>query len=222
MPSLIRRAAAVLALAVAGMAIGPAALAAEPVSAVAQPDEVWFGPDLDWTEDAPDGYVDRLGAIPSLYELTLPYPIDDNAAAQWRTSARAVATQGAVLVLSLLPSKDLEDLTDADAVAAEDLLAEVHDQYGTQQLVRFAPEMNGTWISWGQQPTAFIDAFSRVADTIHDGDSGALTVWAPSYGSGYPFGLAEGRLDSISTTDLAKLDTDGDDEIGRASCRERV
>ena len=213
MPSLIRRAAAVLALAVAGMAIGPAALAAEPVSAVAQPDEVWFGPDLDWTEDAPDGYVDRLGAIPSLYELTLPYPIDDNAAAQWRTSARAVATQGAVLVLSLLPSKDLEDLTDADAVAAEDLLAEVHDQYGTQQLVRFAPEMNGTWISWGQQPTAFIDAFSRVADTIHDGDSGALTVWAPSYGSGYPFGLAEGRLDSISTTDLAKLDTDGDDEI---------
>ena len=178
-----------------------------------QPNEVWFGPDLDWTADSPDGYVDRLGATPSLYELTLTYPLDQNAESQWRTSARAVAAQGGVLVLSLLPSAPLDELTADDAAAIEALLTEVKTQYGTQQLVRFAPEMNGTWISWGQQPTAFVDAFTLVADSVHDGDSGALMVWAPSYGSGYPFGLAEGRLDSISATDLAKLDTDGDDEI---------
>ena len=178
-----------------------------------QPNEVWFGPDLDWTADSPDGYVDRLGATPSLYELTLTYPLDQNAESQWRTSARAVAAQGGVLVLSLLPSAPLDELTADDAAATEALLTEVKTQYGTQQLVRFAPEMNGTWISWGQQPTAYIDAFTLVADSVHNGDSGALMVWAPSYGSGYPFGLAEGRLDTISATDLAKLDTDGDDEI---------
>jgi hypothetical protein len=217
-PSLIRRAAAVLALVAAGAVLGPAALApAFAASADApQPDEVWFGPDLDWNADAPDGYAGRLGATPSQYELTLPYPITTDAAAQWRTSARAVATQGAVLVLSLLPSEPLDDLTTADAAAAEKLLAEIHDQYGTQQLVRFAPEMNGTWISWGQQPTAYVDAFELFAGAVHDGDSGALMVWAPSYGSGYPFGLAEGRLSSLSATDLAKLDTNGDDEITEA------
>lgn len=221
MPAVIRRAAAVLVLVAAGAVLGPVAVApalaadAAPSSSseAPQPDDVWFGPGLDWTNDAPDGYADRLGETPSVYELTLPYPIDDNAAAQWRTSARAVATQGAVLALSLLPSVPLDTLTTADADAAEALLAEIHDQYGTQQLVRFAPEMNGTWISWGQQPTSYVDAFALFADTVHDGDSEALMVWAPSYGSGYPFGLAEGRLDSISETDLAKLDTDGDGEI---------
>ena len=215
---MIRRAAAVLALVAAGVVLGPAAVAVAPVTpaspAVApQPDRVWFGPDLDWTSDAPDGYAGRLGETPSIYELTLPYPISNNAAAQWRTSARAAATQGAVLVLSLLPSVPLDALSAADADRAEALLAEVHDQYGAQQLVRFAPEMNGTWISWGQQPTAYVDAFALFAAAVHAGDSGALMVWAPSYGSGYPFGLAEGRLDSISATDLARLDTDGDGEI---------
>jgi hypothetical protein len=216
-PTVIRRIAAALLLVAVGAVLGPTTLAtaAAPSTAAAapQPEDVWFGPDLDWNADAPDGYAGRLGDTPSLYELTLTYPLDDNASAQWRTSARAVAAQGGVLALSLLPTVVLGDLTAADATAVEALLAEVHDQYGTQQLVRFAPEMNGTWISWGQQPTAYIAAFTSLATTVHDGDSGALMVWAPSYGSGYPFGLAEGRLDTISSTDLAKLDTDGDGEI---------
>lgn len=208
----MRRAAAAL-LVAATIVLGPIAAAPAVAADAPQPNDVWFGPNLDWTADGPDGYVTRLGATPSLYELTLTYPLDSNAEAQWRTSARAVAAQGGVLVLSLLPSTPLDDLTTDDARAAEALLAEVHNEYGTQQLVRFAPEMNGTWIEWGQQPTAFVDAFTVVADTVHDGDSGALMVWAPSYGSGYPFGLAEGRLDSLSATDLAKLDTNGDDEV---------
>jgi len=219
--ALIRRAVAVAGLVAVGAVLGPAAVApafatdtlAQSAAESPRPEEVWFGPDLEWTDNAPDGYADRLGAIPSLYELTLPYPIDDNAAAQWRTSARAVATQGAVLALSLLPTVPLDELTTTDAEVAESLLDEIHDQYGSQQLVRFAPEMNGTWIEWGQQPTAYIDAFGLFADTVHAGGSEALMVWAPSYGSGYPFGLAEGRLDSISATDQALLDTDGDGEI---------
>jgi len=207
----IRRAAAVIALAVVGLAIAPAAIAAAP-----QPDEVWFGPDLDWSSDAPDGYAGRLGETPALYELTLTYPIDADAATQWRTAARALATQGSVLVLSLLPSEPLDELSTADAKAAELLLAEMHNQYGTQQLVRFAPEMNGTWISWGQQPTAYVAAFRKFANVVHTGESEALMVWAPSYGSGYPFGDAEGRLDSLSATDQARLDTNGDGRLAES------
>jgi len=234
--ALTRRAAGVLALVVAALAVGPSALAAEQAGHTEQtgqaeqagqtgqaqpadaprPDDVWFGPDLDWSSDAPLGYADRLGDTPSLYDLTIAYPIDASAATQWRVAARAVATQGGVLVLSLLPSEPLKDLSVADAQAAELLLAEMHDQYGTQQLVRFAPEMNGTWISWGQQPTEYVKAFSRFSVTVHKGDSQALMVWAPSYGSGYPFGLAEGRLDDLSATDLAKLDTDDDGSVSES------
>ena len=213
MQALIRRAVAVLALVAAGAVLGPGALAASAATEAPQPNEVWFGPNLDWTADGPDGYAGRLGADPSLYQLTLDYPLDANAEAQLRTSARAVAAQGAVLTLSLLPTTSLEKLTADDAVEFESLLSEVHDQYGTQQLVRFAPEMNGSWIAWGQQPTAYVSAFGRVSDAVHQGDSGALMVWAPSYGSGYPFGLAEGRLDTLSERDLDRLDTDGDGEV---------
>ena len=216
MQALIRRAAAVLALVAAGAVLGPGAIAASAASEAPQPHEVWFGPNLDWTADGPDGYADRLGATPSLYQLTLDYPLDSNAQSQLQTSARAVAAQGAVLSLSLLPTEPLADLTADDATTVEGLLSEIHSQYGTQLLVRFAPEMNGSWIEWGQQPTAFVNAFGRVADVIHEGDSGALMVWAPSYGSGYPFGLAEGRLDSLSDSDVSKLDTNGDGEVSQS------
>ena len=217
MPALIRRAGAVLALVAAGLIVGPfaigPALAADAATAAPQPDEVWFGPNLDWTADGPEGYENRLGATPSMYQLTLDYPLDTNAESQLLTSARAVATQGAVLTLSLLPTTTLDKLTAADASKLESRLSEIHDQYDTQLLVRFAPEMNGSWIAWGQQPTAYTGAFARVADAVHGGDSGALMVWAPSYGSGYPFGLAEGALDSLSDRDRSLLDTDGDGEV---------
>jgi len=216
-PALIRRAGAVLALVAAGLIVGPfaigPALAADAATAAPQPDEVWFGPNLDWTADGPEGYENRLGATPSMYQLTLDYPLDTNAESQLLTSARAVATQGAVLTLSLLPTTTLDKLTAADASKLESRLSEIHDQYDTQLLVRFAPEMNGSWIAWGQQPTAYTGAFARVADAVHGGDSGALMVWAPSYGSGYPFGLAEGALDSLSDRDRSLLDTDGDGEV---------
>ena len=213
MQAVVRRAAAVLALVAAGAILGPGAIAASAASAPPQPNDVWFGPNLDWTADGPDGYAGRLGDTPSLYQLTLDYPIDANAQAQLLTSARSVAAQGGVLALSLLPTLPLADLSAADATAAEKLFTEIHDQYGTQQLVRFAPEMNGSWIAWGQQPTDYIQAFRIVADAVHGGDSGALMVWAPSYGSGYPFGLAEGRLDSLSASDKTRLDTDGDGDV---------
>ena len=122
----IRRAAAVVVAAAA--LFGPLASAPAFADDAPQPDEVWFGPDLDWTADSPTGYAGRLGGTPSLYELTLPYPIDDDAVAQWLTSARAAATQGAVLVLSFLPSQALEGLNADDAEAVERVLDEVHER----------------------------------------------------------------------------------------------
>ena len=53
-------------------------------------------------------------------------------------------------------------------------------------------------------------AFEAVADVVHDGGSGAEMVWAPSYGAGYPFERADGRLDDLSPGDLRALDTDAD------------
>ncbi|WP_146249116.1 MULTISPECIES: OpgC domain-containing protein [unclassified Curtobacterium] len=176
----------------------------------------WFGPDLDWANDAPDGYAGRLGATPSMYGIDVDYPVDARAAEQWRTAARQAAAQGAVLVVSFEPRTSLARLDAADARRADGLLEQVRKQYGTEQLVRFAPEMNGTWVRWGQQPTEFVSAFRQLARVVHAGTSKARMVWSPSYGSGYPFGEAAGRLASANAMDIAALDTNHDDRLTEA------
>lgn len=178
--------------------------------------KAWYGPDLDRAEDALDGYAGRLGATPSLSGVEVSYPIDRTARREFLDATRAAAAKGAVVVVSLEPDRSLGSLTAADARAANRLLEEVHHQYGTRVLVRFAPQMNGTWVRWGQQPTAFVAGFRTLASAVHRGTSDALMVWAPSYGAGYPFGESAGRLRDLSATDVAKLDTSGDGRLTAA------
>jgi hypothetical protein len=207
----------VLATLALGGALPASAAQATPAAAVTpSAGKAWFGPDLDWGSDAPDGYAGRLGATPSMYGVEIPYPLDRSARKEFLRATRAAATQGAVLVVSLEPDQSLRSLTKADARAANALLEEVHDQYDTQVLVRFAPQMNGTWVRWGQQPTQFVRAFRALASAVHDGSSDARMVWSPSYGAGYPFGESAGRLRDLSTSDVAKLDTSGDGRLTEA------
>ena len=188
-----------------------------PIAAATHADAgVWFGPELDWASDGPDGYRQRLGEDPALYSVRVPYPLDDRAISDWRYAATQVARQGAVLVITLEPSIELQDLTAEHAAVLNEQLENDHSQYGIHQLVRFAPEMNGSWEPWGQQPTAYVRAFERVADAVHAGTSGAEMVWSPSYGAGYPFERADGRLNSVTARDRAMLDTDSDGLITEA------
>ena len=42
-----------------------------------------------------------------------------------------------------------------------------YNSRGVPVLVRFAQEMNGSWYSWSQQPTAYVDAFCLIAAAVH-------------------------------------------------------
>ncbi len=196
--------------------VAAASTAASTAAASPTAGRAWFGPDLDWADDAPDGYAGRLGATPSMYGVEIAYPLDRQARKEFLRATRAAATQGAVLVASFEPDRSLRSLDAGDARAANRLLEEVHDQYDTQVLVRFAPQMNGTWVRWGQQPTQYVRAFRSLATAVHDGSSDAQMVWSPSYGAGYPFGESAGRLRDLSATDVAKLDTNGDRQLTAA------
>ncbi|WP_254787382.1 OpgC domain-containing protein [Curtobacterium sp. UNCCL20] len=200
-----------------GGALPASAVQASTAAAVAPASgTTWFGPDLDWGDDAPDGYAGRLGATPSMYGVDVDYPLTGSARKELLRATRAAAAQGAVLVVSLDPARSLRSLDSADARSANALFEEVHEQYDTQVLVRFAPQMNGTWVRWGQQPTQYVKAFRALATAVHGGSSGALMVWSPSYGAGYPFGESAGRLQDLSATDVAKLDTNGDGALTAA------
>ncbi|WP_203135755.1 OpgC domain-containing protein [Microbacterium sp. JZ31] len=217
MPALVKRgiqrAAAAVGLALlAAIGIGGPAQAATSDAPVEQTG-TWFGPELDWAEDSPQGYVDRLGETPATYAVRLGYPLDDDSRQRWQRAASDVAAQGAVLTLTLEPTAALEDLKAEDAEILAAQLDTVHEQYGTHHLVRFAPEMNGSWTDWGQQPAQYVGTFRTLAEHVHDGSSGAEMVWAPSYGAGYPFERADGRLADLTPRALADLDTDDDGQL---------
>ena len=173
-------------------------------------DEVLFGPELDWGSDGPAGYRDRLGETPSLYAIRIAYPLDEQARQQWTNAASSSAEQGAVLVVSLEPQVPLGDLTAEDADDLGSFVQGLHEDFATRHLLRFAPEMNGSWASWGQQPIRFTESFRVVADAVHATVDDAEMVWSPSYGSGYPFDRAGGRIDDLTVDTIQALDTDGD------------
>ncbi|ANH39922.1 OpgC protein [Nocardioides dokdonensis FR1436] len=172
-----------------------------------------FGPGLDWSDDSAAAYRDRLGLTPSLYEQRVEYPVTERSGAFLEGFVRQLAPQGAVAVLSLEPSVPLRDLDPSHAEALAERLGALHDELGTTFLVRFAPEMNGTWYAWGQQPGAFVDAFRTVADVLHTSTPEAQTVWSPVYGAGYPYGAAYGDVDPDRASASDALDTDGNGRL---------
>lgn len=206
-----------LAALVAGVVV---LLSTPAVATPPQPDvtDAWFGPVIDTSRDSLGDYAARLGADPSLLSVELAYPLDDDARAVVREVAGHAAALGTVVVVDARPTVPLADLTPGDA---DDLARALHGlerDRGAQFLVRFAPEMNGSWETWGQQPRDFVTAFRAVAEALH-ADSDAGTVWAPVYGSGYPFRAvdgADGALDEVLERDRPSLDTSGDDRLDAA------
>lgn len=192
---------------------GAAADTDDPVPDLPAPGSPWFGPALDWEDDLPADYAERLGETPSLYTQHVDYPLTDDDTAYLEQFAQQSATQGAVAVLTLEPREALGDLTTQDADELGDLLAELHTELDTYFLVRFAPEMNGSWVSWGQQPLSYVAAYRTVAGAVHEATDHAAMVWSPVYGAGYPFGRAYGAVDLRSDRESAALDTDTDGDI---------
>ena len=116
-----------------------------------------------------------------------------------------VRDNGGLLLLTLEPYGGLDAVTDE---VAQDLAVRLdgYNRTGVPIVVRFGAEMNGHWYPWGQQPTAYVSAFRRVAAALHTAAPGTATMWAPAYGGGYPY-----------TTPPAgppgPLDTDGDGAV---------
>ena len=165
-----------------------------------------FGVNLDWGHEQLSSYADRLGHHPAVAVSFSVFPFDAEARVWLVGAVDQARSQGATLLLTLEPRLGLAAVTPA---AAEDLgrtLAKINAG-GVPVVVRFAHEMNGSWYAWGQQPTAYVAAFRRVASAVHRLAPGSATMWAPNYGGGYPF--AGGRHTAgRGTPDAALLDTD--------------
>lgn len=91
---------------------------------------------------------------------------------------------------TIYPKGGLDSVTDAKL---DDLVARIKTAISTGRYVffRYAPEMNGNWFAYGQQPEKFVTHWRYVVTHIRKGlgdlSSKVAMIWAPNSGNGYPF-----------------------------------
>ncbi|HKU03393.1 MAG TPA: OpgC domain-containing protein, partial [Arthrobacter sp.] len=170
----------------------------------------WLGAVLEWGEDTAAGFSDRLGASPALFGHDITIPYRESERNDIEGFLQQTAAKGAHAMLTVKPSVPLDQLGTAEAEA---FAAQVHDLtsgFKGQLLVRFAPDMNASWVAWGQQPATYRQAFQAVAAAFKKDDGGGATmVWAPYLGKDYPFDRNR-NAPQPGSDGFALLDTNGD------------
>src|SRR5215471_13338528 len=172
------------------------------------PSGTYYGVNLDWGHDTAADYAQRLGRSAAVYVAFARFPIQPEDDAYLDTVMGEVQQQRGLALLTLEPEIQLQEVSPEMATAFAERLAG-YNARGVAVLVRFAHEMNGSWYSWGQQPTAYIRVFRMIAEAVHTLAPNSGMLWAPNYGAGYPFmGGAYGAQPGSS--DFAVLDTNHD------------
>ncbi|MET3719980.1 MULTISPECIES: OpgC domain-containing protein [unclassified Arthrobacter] len=181
--------------------------AAEPEPAEGKP---LLGAVLEWGDDSAQGFAERLGSSPALLCHEISLPVRSGEEQDIREFLGQAAGQGAQAMLTVRPTAALDQV---DAAAAGAFAAKVEDlasAFRGTLLVRFAPDMNSSWVDWGQQPVAYKSAFRNVAAEFKTADdAGTVMVWQPYLGRDYPFERHR-NAPAPGSEGFALLDTNGD------------
>lgn len=78
--------------------------------------------------------------------------------------------------------------------------------------LRYAPEMQGRWMQYGQQPTAFIESWTSMYNAVKAVAPDTIMVWAPNTPQGYPYGQQQ-NFYTLSTADQDLLDTNKNGQL---------
>ena len=191
-------------------ASGIVASAANPLEVRTPEEGVLMGVNVDEQISSVEAFNERLGRDAVAYGRFVAFPLDAGDNGDLDAFMKDVVEVGGIAILSVEPTIALSEITPDQAAMLADQLAAYNDD-GAAVLLRFAPEMNGSWHPWGQQPLAYVEAFRLVADAIHESAPDTAMLWSPNYGAGYPFRTPSAE-DNTSES-LAILDTDGDGQL---------
>lgn len=184
--------------------------AARSAAAAPDPGKPWLGAVLEWGEDTAAGFSDRLGATPAVFghDITMPYrEAERNDLDGFLQQA---AGRGAHALLTVRPSVPLDQLGAQEAEAFARQVRDLASGFKGQLLIRFAPDMNASWVAWGQQPATYRKAFQAVTAAFRKYDGGRATmVWAPYLGKDYPFDRNR-SAPQPGSEGFSLLDTNGD------------
>ncbi|WAJ32561.1 OpgC domain-containing protein [Arthrobacter sp. FX8] len=201
---------AFLAAAIVSLLALLAAAPAHAADAAPEKGKPWLGAVLEWGEDTAAGFSGRLGASPAVFGHDITIPYRDSERNDLDGFLQQAASLGAHALLTVKPSVPLDQLGTAEAEAFAAQVRDLTSGFKGQLLIRFAPDMNASWVAWGQQPAAYRQAFRAVAAAFKKYDGGRATlVWAPYLGKDYPFDRNR-DAPQPGTEGFSLLDTNGD------------
>lgn len=169
-----------------------------------------FGAALEWGEDSAAGFAERLGAEPAIFGHDVTLPMQESEEVHIREFFRQSDLQGAHALLTVKPSGSLDQLSADDAAAFARTVDRLGSGFQGRLYIRFAPDMNTSWVSWGQQPDAYQKAFRAVAAAFKSqDDAGTVMVWQPFLGRDYPF-QRNRNAPGLGSEGFKLLDTNSD------------
>ncbi|MDR6506848.1 OpgC domain-containing protein [Arthrobacter oryzae] len=174
----------------------------------AAPGEPLLGGVLEWGEDDAAGFAGRLQATPAILGHDVSFPIKGAEKAYLREFLAQSAASGAHALVTVNPTIPLAEVNAAAAADFAAQLGELAEGFPGKLLIRFAPDMNSSWVSWGQQPGAYVPAYRAVAQAFEP-KSNVLMVWQPFQSRDYPFTRNRSAA-APGTPGFAALDTNSD------------
>ena len=179
---------------------GPASCTPAPAADLVPSDGVYLGVSLDPAQQTLADAADALGHAPAVSVAFTGLPPSAADERMLDDAVEEVRDVGGILLLTAEPHGGLAAVT-AEVAAELAVRLDGYNRSGVPVVLRFAEEMNGYWYAWGQQPSAFVDAFRRVAAAVHQQAPGSAMMWAPAYGGGYPFAPVVDRGGAVTAAD---------------------
>jgi hypothetical protein len=209
--SLVRAGAALLAaMLVTVLALVLPAGAARAAETLPDEGKPMLGAVLEWGEDTAAGFTDRLGASPALFGHDIALPFRASEENDIRGFLEQAGGQGAHAMLTVKPSVPLDQVTSDAAASFAAEVRKLASNFKGQVLVRFAPDMNTSWVEWGQQPAAYRSAFQAISAAFEETDGERTSmVWEPYLGKDYPYDRHR-NAPASGSEGFALLDTNGD------------
>ncbi|KAJ3074169.1 hypothetical protein HDU98_011921 [Podochytrium sp. JEL0797] len=172
-----------------------------------------LGYSLDWSYDQPTKVVSKLnGYSPPVFNAfmqLIPGTFNgtgfDVNMLNWFGSE--CGRTGAMLELSLEPTRGLENLTQEHYNAVAEELLSVNQKYNVPVLFRYGHEMNGNWNPYMMRPTSFIVSWNAMAAAVRARTNMTAMVWAPNIGIAYPFNGGNQPQPAVGSPDFLLLDT---------------
>lgn len=175
-----------------------------------------------WT-DGSDPYLDSPSAINRRvgkdfyafqFAQTIPVtPYDPNTGAGGPINITQLVQVDtpAALFLTVYP-QSLNQVTDQALDGLGKQILEYQNNLPNRQVfLRFAPEMQGDWMTYGLQPSGYLSLWRRMFTIIKNLAPNTIIVWAPNGAMGYPYAA---QMSSVaSKTDQELLDTNKNGQL---------